>query len=47
MDFERPSPKGEVETPLPKGTCPKCKKHIGKGYFKHVKACDGHPEKAG
>lgn len=30
-----------------KGTCPKCGRHIGKGIHFHVKACDGHPAKAG
>lgn len=26
---------------VPKGTCWKCGKHIGKGIAKHVEACDG------
>lgn len=25
---------------LPKGNCPKCGKHIGKGVHFHMKACD-------
>jgi hypothetical protein len=30
-----------------KGVCPKCGRHIGKGIHFHMKACDGHPAKAG
>ncbi|QIG68267.1 hypothetical protein EVB56_076 [Rhizobium phage RHph_Y1_10] len=30
-----------------KGTCHKCGRHIGKGIHLHLKACDGHPAKAG
>lgn len=26
---------------VPKGTCPKCKKHIGRGIGFHIKACNG------
>lgn len=26
---------------VPKGTCPKCGEHIGKGIHFHVKACNG------
>lgn len=26
---------------VPKGTCPKCGEHIGKGIHFHMKACNG------
>lgn len=26
---------------VPKGACPKCKKHIGRGIQFHIKACNG------
>lgn len=38
VSFEKKMAK---EEPLPKGTCPKCREHIGRGLHFHVKACDG------
>lgn len=26
---------------IPKGECPKCGRHIGRGIAKHVKGCNG------
>lgn len=37
VDFEDKKPKPEA----PKGTCPKCGKHIGRGLHFHVKSCEG------
>jgi len=27
--------------PVPKGTCPKCGKHVGRGVHFHAKRCKG------
>lgn len=45
IDFEAP------KKPVPvvmtgKGVCSKCGRHIGKGLFAHMRACDGNPAKA-
>jgi hypothetical protein len=29
-----------------KGVCPKCGKHVGKGSYIHIKACNGHSDQA-
>lgn len=43
IDFDKPE-----KAPIPlKHQCPKCGKKLGRGGHKHVKACDGHPAKAG
>ena len=34
-----PDEKTEKPTEVPRGTCPKCLKHIGRGLNFHVKAC--------
>ncbi len=31
----------QAELGVPKGHCPKCKRHIGRGIHRHVKACRG------
>ncbi|MEK1929492.1 MAG: hypothetical protein AAAC47_06820 [Pararhizobium sp.] len=44
VSFDDPKP---AVAKTDKGTCPKCGKHIGKGAHFHIKACNGHPGKAG
>lgn len=45
MDFT--APKKAEPMALPKGSCPKCGKHVGKGLHFHVMACDGGLKRAG
>lgn len=45
LSFE--APKAAEAKADDKGSCPKCGRYIGKGIHFHVKACDGHPAKAG
>lgn len=39
IDFTPPKPEVSKEL-LPKGTCSKCGKHIGRGLHSHEKSCD-------
>ena len=43
VDFEPKKADAAKVAPViaPKGCCPKCGKHIGKGIYFHVKACKG------
>lgn len=46
VSFDAEKPKQTLKADE-KGSCPKCGRHIGKGIHLHLKACDGHPAKAG
>lgn len=48
QDFETPAEKAAklANAVAQPGTCPKCGKHVGKGSFIHIKACNGHLPKA-
>lgn len=44
IDFSEPKKTGGAKASpvsVPKGHCPKCGKHIGRGLHFHVKACSG------
>ncbi len=40
QDFDPPK-KAVPEAALPKGQCPKCGKHIGRGSHFHIAKCEG------
>lgn len=47
IDFGDQKPKAaEAEPSPPKGVCPKCGKHVGRGLHFHVRSCDGRSEQA-
>ncbi|MDK4703895.1 hypothetical protein PH562_16715 [Rhizobium sp. CNPSo 4062] len=50
IDFEdkkKEAPVAAAEpAETPKGSCPKCGKHIGKGLHMHMKGCNGHSGQA-